>query len=247
MTYVVRSRSGRVLRRCATRGEAEACIRELRGRTARSPATDPALWTVRRRFGVAGGPDEVVLTDEGNARAFSVGAQCRAGKPSQALKLLADVGGAGQFSTRSGSRLTPTDLIRFDSGVWSYLRERGYVESMPPEGVRLTEAGRRAVQGGLEEQKRLLVRCKQAAGAKILRSPSKSNWVGRQRSLDRYSIEELFALRKTIENAPGARRPTDAMGRTSGIYIFTPKTRKKLDDIDWAITSKLKELRAGKI
>lgn len=85
------------------------------------------------------------------------------------------------------------------------------------------------------------------ARAKILRSPSKSNWVGRQRSLDRYSIEELVALRKTIENAPGARRPTDAMGRTPGIYIFTPKTRKKLDDIDWAITSKLKELRAGKI
>lgn len=28
---------------------------------------DPRLWTTRRRFGVAGGPDEVVLTDEGDA------------------------------------------------------------------------------------------------------------------------------------------------------------------------------------
>lgn len=33
-------------------------------------STDPSLWTVRRAFGPAGGPDEVILTDEGNARAW---------------------------------------------------------------------------------------------------------------------------------------------------------------------------------
>jgi hypothetical protein len=30
--------------------------------------TDPALWEIRPKFGVASGPDELVLTDEGAAR-----------------------------------------------------------------------------------------------------------------------------------------------------------------------------------
>ncbi len=36
--------------------------------------TEPSLWTTRRVFGVAGGPDEIVLTAEGNLRGELLGA-----------------------------------------------------------------------------------------------------------------------------------------------------------------------------
>ena len=132
------------------------------------PSTDAALWTTRRRFGVAGGPDEVVLTDEGLARAFTVGAKVRRGDPAKALQLLWSQGGEGDFSVRkSGSaRISPTALGRIDQITWGYLREKGYVESFPPDGVRLTKSGRSAVESGFEEQARLLERCKCAAGAR---------------------------------------------------------------------------------
>jgi len=138
------------------------------------PNTDPLLWTTRRVFGVAGGPDEVVLTDYGRARAFTVGAQVKEGKPSQALELLHSKGGDGFFSTRRGSRLSLTDLGRFDQITWLYLQRLGYAESIPPEpgvhehGVRLTDLGRQMAQRGVEERDWLLVRCR-AANANLSR------------------------------------------------------------------------------
>jgi hypothetical protein len=127
-------------------------------------STDRALWTRRRVFGAAGGPDEVALTDEGLARAFSVGAQVRRGPAVEALRTLAALGGEGLLSNRHGARLTPTALGHFDQITWGYLRDRGYVESVGSEGVRLTAAGHRAVADGHAEQESLLARCRRAAG-----------------------------------------------------------------------------------
>ena len=129
--------------------------------------TDPRLWTRRRRFGIAGGPDEIVLTDDGDAKAFSVGAQVRRGPAADALEALAIVGGQGLLSVRTnGARYQSTELGRFDQCAWGHLRSLGYVESIPSDldkgigdGVRLTEAGKRAVESGKEARGRLLARC----------------------------------------------------------------------------------------
>lgn len=133
-----------------------------------TPSTDPALWTVRRRFGVAGGPDDIVLTDEGNERAFQVGAQVRRGGPAEALEALWSAQGDGYLSVRGeGARIKRTALGRFDQIAWGHLRARGLVESFQDndgDGVRLTEAGKRAAWEGIEERKRLLERCRRAAG-----------------------------------------------------------------------------------
>ena len=136
--------------------------------TAKGMATDPALWTVRRVFGVAGGADEIVLTDAGNARAFSVGAQVRRGPASEALEALWSVRGEGYLAVRDGARIKRTELGRFDQIAWGRLRELGYVVSFQDDhgdGVRLTEAGKRAAWNGVQERGRLLDRCRAAAAA----------------------------------------------------------------------------------
>jgi hypothetical protein len=137
-----------------------------------APATDPSLWTTRRKFGVAGGPSEVVLTDEGDARAFSVGAQVRRAHGA-ALELLASRG-EGQFSNpRPGSaRHDVTDLGRFDQITWGYLREKGYAEALAPNGIRITPRGRTAAERGIEERARLLDRCRAAASEAWARASS---------------------------------------------------------------------------
>lgn len=127
--------------------------------------TDTALYTVRRAFGSAGGPDEIVLTDEGTARVFSVGARVRRGDAANALTALDAYGGEGFLSTREGAKLRRTELGRFDQIAWGHLRALGYVESFDREGVRLTENGRAAIVRAREEQAYLLDRCKRAAGA----------------------------------------------------------------------------------
>jgi hypothetical protein len=139
----------------------------------RTPKTDPALWTVRRKFGVAGGPDEIALTEEGEARAFSVGAQVRRGPAAEALLALWSAQGEGYLSTARGSRLQVTPLGRYDQIAWGHLRSLGYVESIPREegahedGVRLTEAGKAAAWAGILEQRSLLARCHDAAGCQL--------------------------------------------------------------------------------
>ena len=133
-----------------------------------SVKTDPALWVSRRVFGVAGGPDEIVLTDEGNQRAFSVGAKVRRGGPAEALEALSGQG-EGYLSVRDDGntmRIRRTELGRFDQIAWGYLRLRGLVVSFQDErgdGVRLTTAGERAVEAGVEERRYLLDRCRDAA------------------------------------------------------------------------------------
>jgi len=133
----------------------------------KNPSTDPALWTFRRAFGVAGGPDEIVLTEEGNDRAFSVGAQVKRGAPAKALEMLWAAFGEGYLSVRGeGARWKRTDLGRFDQIAWGYLRVRGLVESFHDDngdGVRLTEEGKRRAWSGVEERRHLLERCKRAA------------------------------------------------------------------------------------
>lgn len=129
--------------------------------------TDPALWIRRAVFGVAGGPTEVVLTDAGNGRAFSVGAQVRLGGPSEALRTLASAGGDGYLTVREGCRLRQTFALgRFDQIAWGHLRALGLIESFQNErgdGVRMTELGKRAADAGYEETHRLLERCRRTA------------------------------------------------------------------------------------
>lgn len=129
---------------------------------ATTPSTDPALWKIQRRFGPAGGPDEVVLTDEGLARAFSVGARVRRGPAADALEALANAGGQGLLIEMVGAACSLTPIGRFDQIAWGHLRSLGYVESFDRDGVRLTAAGRVAVADGLAERFRLLDRCRRA-------------------------------------------------------------------------------------
>lgn len=131
-------------------------------------STDAALWTRRPAFGVAGGPDEIVLTSEGEMRAFSVGASIRRGGPAEALLALWASQGEGILSVRNGARMTRTELGRHDQVAWGHLRARGLVESFQDahgnDGVRLTDAGGRACRDGADERTYLLDRCRQAAG-----------------------------------------------------------------------------------
>lgn len=133
------------------------------------PATDPALWALRPVFGVAGGPLEVVLTEEGTARAFSVGAQVRRGPASDALLTLATSGESGRLAVREGVRLSLTALGKaYSMPVWGVLEALGYVAQWHEhdgDGVRLTDAGWWAVENGRREQARLLERCRMAADA----------------------------------------------------------------------------------
>lgn len=127
--------------------------------------TDSSLWTTRPVFGPAGGPVEVVLTEEGMARAFSVGSQVRRGGPAEALSALWSCCGIAYLSTRDGACLTRTGIGRFDQSAWGHLRALGLVESFVDEkgdGVRLTDAGLRAASCGDEERRRLLDRCRRA-------------------------------------------------------------------------------------
>lgn len=128
--------------------------------------TDPSLWRKRPAFGVAGGPDVVVLTDDGMARAMSVGAQVRLSAAKALLELMKAELGDGQtayLSLRDGSRMVCTDLGRITQIEWGYLRELGLAVSFSNEkgdGVSLTEQGCRAVWAGILESQRLLERCR---------------------------------------------------------------------------------------
>lgn len=125
---------------------------------------DPALWTTRPAFGVAGGPSVVVLTPTGEVRAFAVGAQV---KPDMAPALEAAAKCDGYLSRRDGHRLVRTELGRFDQVTWTYLRGLGLVVSFQNEhgdGVSLTELGCRAVRAGVLERAALLERCRRLAG-----------------------------------------------------------------------------------
>lgn len=122
---------------------------------------DDALWTIQRKFGVAGGPDELVLTQEGLDRAWSVGARVKQGPASKALELLWTLGGEGQLIEWHGSKGTLTRLGEFDEMAWAKLRQLGYVESFGRDGVRLTYDGRWACKWGSEQREFLLRKCRE--------------------------------------------------------------------------------------
>jgi hypothetical protein len=127
---------------------------------------DPALWCWRNTFGSAGGGLVLDLTDEGRARAFSVGARVRRGPPADALRALATLGGEAALSVRlpGHSTMRPTDLgRRFGGEAWGRLRALGYVRTVEGDAVRLdvvrlTTAGEQAVRDGYREQESLLRR-----------------------------------------------------------------------------------------
>lgn len=129
---------------------------------------DTALWRVAPRFGGAGGPMAHELTEAGLARAFAAGAKVREGDAARALETLASLGGTAAIETRRGARLELTELgRRFTALAWGTLRALGYVETIyadatTGQGVRLTEAGRVAVENGQAERARLLARIRAA-------------------------------------------------------------------------------------
>lgn len=136
------------------------------------PTTDPSLWEIRPKFGVAGGPDVVALTDEGEARAYAVGSRIRQGAYTSALEALWQTQGRGLLQRRDGARMKLTPLGEYDGLVWGYLIARGLVESFcddQGDGVQLTEKGERAHRAGEEERARLLARCRRAAGVDRVR------------------------------------------------------------------------------
>ena len=55
-----------------------------------------------------------------------------------------------------------------------------------------------------------------------------------------YTFEQLNELRKKIENDPQSQNPDYSKG---SIYLYSPKARKKLDNIAWAVTYKLRRLK----
>jgi len=132
---------------------------------AESSDVDPSLWRVQRKFGVAGGPDEIVLTDEGRICSFRIGAKVGQ-KEAEALLALNAQGGSGYLEEPAGgARWKMTDLLlHWDMLVWGKLKKIGYVERIAPEPgvhgemVKLTSKGMAAVEDGFAEQERLLSR-----------------------------------------------------------------------------------------
>lgn len=55
----------------------------------------------------------------------------------------------------------------------------------------------------------------------------------------RKTMDELTAMQVAIHNDPVSRMPPG-----SGIYLYTPKARKKLQDIAWAITYHLSDKKS---
>lgn len=62
------------------------------------------------------------------------------------------------------------------------------------------------------------------------------SFVIEQRRLARLTMEELLALQKAITDAEKTRLPG-----AGNIYLYSPKARRKLDAIAWAITYKMKK------
>lgn len=134
------------------------------GSVARPRPVADHLWTVRPRFGAAGGPLEHALTNAGDDLAFAVGAKIRPGPACEALSELAARGGRAILYKEVGGRLLAQPLARFDAVVWGFLSVRGLIErfrlhgAVVGDGVRLTGKGRQAVDDGHGEQRRLLKR-----------------------------------------------------------------------------------------
>jgi hypothetical protein len=139
---------------------------------------DPTFWKKQRKFGPAGGPDELVLTTEGDLRSFVVGAQVTP-KEAEYLIALSNAGGAVYLDDKdpNSAKVFRTEFGKkyYDSLVWGKLKSRDYVAAIPPEfhyhgyvkqgeGVKLTSKGEAAVRAGREEQDRLLERVRRVHG-----------------------------------------------------------------------------------
>lgn len=59
----------------------------------------------------------------------------------------------------------------------------------------------------------------------------------------RYSSDELVAMDKALRDDPANLTPVGPDGKRGGIYIHNKVTRKKFDDISWAITYHLQDKR----
>lgn len=223
---------------------------------------DPNLWTVRPKYGPAGGPDVVVLTDEGNDRAWSVGARVRSGPPAKALEALRAAGGHGPLDKREGSRRMQTDLGRFNLawldlvGLRLNYVER-YVEQDGLAAVRLTALGLAACADGDAERERLLERCKAAAGL----SETANEKLVLARKLDAAAIDKIEqaaeiqgkvpekAVAKLLAEAEdlgrkaetlvaSAQAPAEDVARYQGILALAADDRARLraSDVDRVLT-----------
>ena len=116
------------------------------------------LGAVVSRFGVAGGPGVVVLSERNAVNAFALAARLPVGSPAvAALLALAAEGGEAALTVCIGARLTltPFGRIYIAAGPVLGFYGLGYVES-EGEVVRLTASGREAVARGRRGQERIL-------------------------------------------------------------------------------------------
>jgi hypothetical protein len=58
---------------------------------------------------------------------------------------------------------------------------------------------------------------------------------------DNKTIEELLAIKKQLQEDPKSQNPDK-----KSIFKYSPKARKKLEELDWAITSKMREVREAR-
>lgn len=140
---------------------------------ARPTAVDPALWTKRPIFGVAGGSDEIVITDAGRLLAFQVAngkkldqKQLAALERLEASGRLPQTRAEGAKLRFVGSEKEDAPLRRLLGYVTTYRADVG--PHAHEEGFELSDTGQKALRQYHEEADRLLDRIrKQEAPARV--------------------------------------------------------------------------------
>lgn len=61
------------------------------------------------------------------------------------------------------------------------------------------------------------------------------SWSKRQKALERFTLAELLAKTAEVRADPANANPA---GKRS-LYLYTPKAHRKLDDLAWAVRSKM--------
>ena len=126
---------------------------------------DTSLYTVVRKFGYAGGPDEYVLTDKGRLKVLmQIG--LRDLKALEAMESLSNR--VVSVETLKGNRITLTPEGKKFGHMYTMLGGRvGYVELIPGDpykeigrSYRLTQKGKAALRDFYDEEEYLLSRIK---------------------------------------------------------------------------------------
>jgi len=75
----------------------------------------------------------------------------------------------------------------------------------------------------------------------------KTHGYNRVRMYQNLTLEELTELTNQVQDDPKNQTPKDEKGRpVDTIYIYTASARRRLENISWAITYKLHDLKNAK-